>query len=109
METGKVMEMSNHTVLISKTGKRIPVADSAAPLKDKNGKVAGCVVVFRDVTKERQIDQMKSEFVSVASHQLRTPLTGIKWFVNCFWGRRPGSFQKTEKIFCTRFLSAMKG
>ena len=78
--TGQISKMANHTVLIAKDGTKIPVGDSAAPLKDKNGKVIGCVVVFRDVTKERQIDQMKTEFVSVASHQLRTPLTGIKWF-----------------------------
>jgi PAS domain S-box-containing protein len=78
--TGEIKSMANHTVLIRKDGTKVPVADSAAPFKDKNGQVVGCVVVFRDVTKEREIDRMKSEFVSVASHQLRTPLTGIKWF-----------------------------
>jgi len=78
--SGSVKQMSNHTVIIRKDGQRVPVADSAAPIKDKSGEVAGCVVVFRDVTHEREIDNMKSEFVSVASHQLRTPLTGIKWF-----------------------------
>lgn len=80
LETGQIKQMANHTVLIKKDGSRVPVADSAAPFKDKGGQVVGCVVVFRDVTHEREIDQMKSEFVSVASHQLRTPLTGIKWF-----------------------------
>ncbi len=104
MKTVKVMEMSNHTVLISKTGKRIPVSDSAAPLKDKDGKVIGCVVVFRDVTKERQIDQMKSEFVSVASHQLRTPLTGIKWFVELLLGQKAGKLSKKQKDFLQQIL-----
>lgn len=80
ISSGQIKEMANHTVLIRKDGSRVPVADSAAPLKDKKGNISGCVVVFRDVTREREIDRAKSEFVSVASHQLRTPLTGIKWF-----------------------------
>ncbi|MDD4901393.1 MAG: ATP-binding protein, partial [Patescibacteria group bacterium] len=80
MATGEIASMSNHTMLVRRDGIKVPVADSATPFKDKNGRVAGCVVVFRDVTREREIDKMKSEFVSVASHQLRTPLTGIKWF-----------------------------
>lgn len=80
MEKGKIAQMANHTLLVRKNGEKVPVADSAAPVRNAQGKIFGCVVVFRDVTKEREIDKMKSEFVSVASHQLRTPLTGIKWF-----------------------------
>jgi len=80
LSTGTVQEMSNHTMIVKKDGTEIPVADSAAPLKDKDGKIIGCVVVFRDVTKEREVDKMKTEFVSLASHQLRTPLTSIKWY-----------------------------
>jgi two-component system sensor histidine kinase VicK len=41
----------------------------------------GAVIVIEDSTKERQIDKAKSEFVSIASHQLRTPLTIVKWHV----------------------------
>jgi len=80
LKTGEIQEMANHTMIIQKDGGKIPVADSAAPLKDKKGKIVGCVVVFRDVTKEREVDRMKTEFVSLASHQLRTPLTSIKWY-----------------------------
>ncbi|MFA6145959.1 MAG: PAS domain S-box protein [Patescibacteria group bacterium] len=80
MNTGNIQEMANHTQLIRKDGVKVQVADSASPVRNKEGKIIGCVVVFRDVTREREIDQMKSEFVSIASHQLRTPLTGIKWF-----------------------------
>jgi diguanylate cyclase len=76
--TGEVQEMSNHTMLVRKNGSKLAVDDSAAPIKDSNGNTIGCVVVFRDVGREREIDKMKSEFVSVASHQLKTPLAGIK-------------------------------
>ncbi|MEA2112551.1 MAG: ATP-binding protein [Patescibacteria group bacterium] len=79
IKLGTIQEMTNHTLLVRKDKRKIPVADSSAPIKDAEGKVIGCVVVFRDVSKEREIDQMKSDFVSIASHQLRTPLTGIKW------------------------------
>ncbi len=44
------------------------------------GKVIGAIEVFRDITKEREIDHAKSEFVSLASHQLRTPLTTVNWY-----------------------------
>lgn len=80
MNSGKITQMANHTILIRKDGTKVPVADSASPVRDENGKIFGCVVVFRDITIEREVDRAKSEFVSVASHQLRTPLTGIKWF-----------------------------
>lgn len=79
MNTGVIQTIQNHTLLIRKGGERVPVADSAAPLKDKNNNVIGCVVVFRDVTKDRQVDKAKTEFVSLASHQLRTPLAAIAW------------------------------
>lgn len=80
-EQGKISSIGNQTVLLNSNGQFIPVSDSAAPIKDVSGKVVGCVVIFRDITRERQVDTAKSEFVSIASHQLRTPLSAIKWFL----------------------------
>ncbi|MCA9385068.1 PAS domain S-box protein [Candidatus Dojkabacteria bacterium] len=80
-ELGNVISMPEDTVLVRKDGTKLAVNDSASPVFSESGDIIGCVVVFRDTSQEREIDRMKSEFVSVASHQLKTPLTGIKWVV----------------------------
>jgi PAS domain S-box-containing protein len=58
-------------------GLSIPVEVTATPLVEE-GRAIGAVVVFRDVTQRREVDRMKSEFVSMVSHELRTPLTAIR-------------------------------
>ncbi len=58
--------------------KHRPVTVVATPvLRDTH--CIGTVIVFRDVTHDRRIDRMKSEFITLASHQLRTPLSSIRW------------------------------
>ncbi len=51
-----------------------------ALLHTSSGKVRGAVVTLREVTRERELERMKSEFVSTAAHELRTPLTSILGF-----------------------------
>lgn len=97
ISTGKIQEMSNHTVLVNRNGEKIPVSDSAAPLVGKNGKITGCVVVFRDVSKEREIDRMKTEFLSVASHQLRTPLGSMRWNLEMLLSGDAGKLSEEAK------------
>ena len=60
-------------------GTKFPVAISVAPILIDN-EFIGAVEVFRDITKEYEVDKAKTEFVSLASHQLRTPLTAINWY-----------------------------
>ncbi|MCF7948605.1 MAG: PAS domain S-box protein [Spirochaetia bacterium] len=52
LESGEVVGLANHTMLISKDGAEFQIADSAAPIKDDNGTISGVVLVFRDVTEE---------------------------------------------------------
>jgi len=96
---GHVTSMANHTVLVRKDGKRVPVADSAAPIHDVHGKVVGAIVVFRDVTVEYQLDKAKTEFVSLASHQLRTPLSAINWYTELLLGGDAGHMTKGQQEY----------
>ena len=47
-----------------------------------NGSLVGSIEIFRDMTKEKELERMKDEFVAMSSHELRTPMTAIKGFVS---------------------------
>ncbi|MBC7364119.1 MAG: PAS domain S-box protein [Candidatus Aminicenantes bacterium] len=57
LEEGLVVGLANHTVLISKEGKEIPIADSGAPISDEEGNILGVILVFRDQTREREAER----------------------------------------------------
>lgn len=58
---GMVSLLSNHTYLIHKDGKHISIGDSGAPIRDKNGKITGVVLVFRDLREERKLKKALEE------------------------------------------------
>lgn len=61
----------------------LPVMYTVSPLLARD-KVFGAILVFQDITEERRLDYLKSEFISLASHQLRTPLSALRWYVELF-------------------------
>ncbi len=94
---GAIAVMPEGVSLVRKDGTLVSVADSSAPIMDAEGKIVGAVVVFRDVTHEREVDRLKSEFVSVASHQLRTPLTAIRWNLEDLQSEEMGALSQEQK------------
>lgn len=62
-------------------GARIPVLLSVAPVHDATGAVHTVVAVFREISVLKEASRLKDEFVSVVSHELRSPLTPIRGFV----------------------------
>ena len=89
--------MADETVLIRKDQSRLPVADSAAPIKDEKGEVIGVIVTFRDASEERKIQQMRSEFMSLASHELKAPLTVIRDYLDELKDEAVGSLTKEQQ------------
>lgn len=61
-------------------GKEIDISTSCAALRDDKGEVIGAVSVIRDITRLKEVEEMKSNFVSMVSHELRSPLTSIRGF-----------------------------
>jgi signal transduction histidine kinase len=74
------------------------------PLRDEEGNVSGAVAVGHDVTVYRQIDRLRTNFVSDVSHELRTPLTAIKGFVETL---QNGAAE--DAVVRDRFLSTLAG
>ncbi|MCH8304285.1 MAG: CHASE domain-containing protein [Candidatus Marinimicrobia bacterium] len=67
---------------------------------DKHGRQTGIITIFHNVTLEREIDRMKSEFISMAAHELRTPLTSIRGFSEILLTR--DDLKKSDK---TKYLT----
>lgn len=102
---GVVVGLANHTVLIAVDGTERPIDDSGAPIRNRDGRIVGVVLVFRDVTERRRTElerqahaaererlleaeraaradaerasRVKDDFVGMVSHELRTPLNAI--------------------------------
>jgi PAS domain S-box-containing protein len=98
MREGLIVGLANHTVLIAKDGTETPIDDSGAPIKGAGGKIIGAVLIFRDITERRLVDEERSkllaseraarekaeaasrskdEFVAMISHEIRSPLNSI--------------------------------
>jgi PAS domain S-box-containing protein len=71
---------SQRLVSILRGGEEVWLSLSEAVMRDPLGAVAGRILAFRDISADRMIEQVKSDFVAAVSHELRTPLTSIYGF-----------------------------
>ncbi|MDO8590151.1 MAG: ATP-binding protein [bacterium] len=83
---------------VRKDKTKFPVAIMVTPVI-LDGKVIGTIEVFRDITAEREIDKAKTEFVSLASHQLRTPLSTVNWYAEMLLAGDVGELNEKQKKY----------
>ncbi len=97
---------------ITKSGNRIGTQTTATPLILR-GTTIGAVAVIRDVTEEKKVERAKSEFVSIASHQFRTPLSILSWYTEVLLSHDFGPLTEKQRKFvqeihqATRRLAAL--
>jgi PAS domain S-box-containing protein len=101
--TGK--PVSEKTYYRRKDGQKLAVAVNASPILLK-GKPLGAIEVFRDITFEQEVDRMKSEFISLASHQLRTPLSAIKTYAHMLFDGYMGPLRGSQKQTLSSIIGA---
>ncbi len=90
---------------IRRGGNEVWLALTEAVMLDPAGAVAGRIFAFRDVSRERVVEQMKSDFVSTVSHELRTPLTSIYGFAETLM-RDDVDFTDTERETFLRYIAS---
>lgn len=81
--SGKVVGLANHTVLVRPDGTEIAIDDSAAPILDRSGKITGVVMVFRDVSEQRKVENAMrtseklaatGKLAATVAHEINNPL-----------------------------------
>lgn len=86
---------------VKKDGQKYIAEAQVSPICDENGNVRFFVGIERDITKIKEVDRMKTEFISLASHQLRTPLSAMKWFLEMLLNGDAGKLNDEQKEFIT--------
>ena len=95
-------------LLCSDKEKRIfPIALEITSLLE-GGEITGALILIRDITEEKNLDRAKSEFLSLASHQLRSPLTQASWYVELLLSEDSSRLTKTQKEYLDRVYESTK-
>jgi PAS domain S-box-containing protein len=97
LEKGLIVGLANHTVLIRKDGTEVAIDDSGAPIVDKDGKISGVVLVFRDITERKKAEEtLRENEERLKFHTENIPLAVVEWNRDFVVTRWAGD---AEKIF----------
>lgn len=88
-------ELSRQEVQIEHGG----ILEVSSTVVTEEGVEIGTLIILHDVTREKRIERLKSEFVSITAHQLRTPLSAIKWTLKMFLDGDLGKLTKEQLEF----------
>jgi PAS domain S-box-containing protein len=84
---------------LKKDGQKFPVDFSASVIKDSDGKPKFIMNIIRDISEQKRVERAKSEFTSLASHQLRTPLSIMNWYTEMILDGKAGKLSQKQKKY----------
>ncbi|MEO8580965.1 MAG: PAS domain S-box protein [Patescibacteria group bacterium] len=96
---------SDEVVMSKKDGTELPVRLSVFAINEK-GKPQFFVGILEDITRRREIDRMKTEFISIVSHQLNTPLSAMKWFLELLQMGKAGPLLPKQQEFVQNLIDS---
>lgn len=98
LKTGQSFTNSTANYYIRSDDTKFPAAITTSAIILKN-QIIGAIITFRDITHEKEVDRIKTEFLSLASHQLRTPLSAIRWFLEMLLAGDVGQLNQEQMEF----------
>lgn len=72
-----IVGLANHTILLSKDGKQVPIDDSAAPIRNEKGNITGAVLTFREVIEQRRVIREREQALAILNSLVATAPIGI--------------------------------
>lgn len=102
-----VADLNNPFYYIRKDKTRFVASSIINPVM-LNGEIMGVVETFRDITKEKEMDRAKTEFISLASHQLRTPLSAISWYTETLLANDLGTLNEGQEKYLNEIYNGNK-
>lgn len=95
--TGKPV-IGKEMVITRKDGKHVYIQNSASPIHTIDGRMIAAASIITDVTQQRELEQRKDDFVNMASHELKTPITSMKLYIETLMARLDTKDERMMKI-----------
>jgi PAS domain S-box-containing protein len=106
IETGKPYKSSE--LIIRNNDEEMKLYINIAPILGPMNKAQGAIVIFRDITKEKEIEEQRMEFVAVSSHELRTPLTIIEGYLYNILNNKKLKYDEETRLFMEKAHKSAK-
>jgi PAS domain S-box-containing protein len=89
-------------VMTTRAGRKIQLNLSVSPIADGSGQITGAIGLFRDISREKAVERQKEEFVSTASHEMRTPVAAIEGYISLAMNANVASIDDRAMKYLTK-------
>ena len=100
--------LQDDLVMTTRAGRKIQISLSISPIFDVNHQPTGAIALFRDITKEKAVEREKDEFVSTASHEMRTPVAAIEGYLSLAMNPNVATIDERAKKYLDKAHEAIQ-